>query len=136
MDLTKIFVVVEKVFELCFSDLCYEIILDGKIIVIKINNVNPHYVFNPMDFEPSHKMFCKDDKTILTLSKYDFFYPLYSYIPDYTPYIEIHYYPYPLSIQTIDLNKPFRVHSLKPYYDNMERQIKVPNALYQNIYDI
>ena len=79
MDLTKIFVVVEKVFELCFSELCYEIILDGKIIVIKINNVNPQPVYNPMDFETAYKMFCKDEKTILTLSKQEFFYPLYSY---------------------------------------------------------
>lgn len=134
MDLTKIFVVVEKVFELCFSDLCYEIIFGEEIIVIKINNVNPQPVYNPRDFESAYKMFCKDEKTILTLSKYEFFYPLYAYIPDYTPYIEIHYYAYPLSMHYIDLKKPFQVHSLKPYYDDMESQIKVPNALYSNIY--
>lgn len=133
MDLTKILPLVEKVFDFLFPNLNYEIVLNRNII-IKIKNVNPNPYYNPSNFDAEYKVFEKDDETITRYSKWDFFYPLYSYIPEYTKFINIELYPYPLSLLVVDINSPFQIFDLFEQYVNEEKRIMTPNAINNHIY--
>jgi len=136
MDIKKISPLVEKVFEFLFPNLNYEIVL-GEKIIIKIKNVNPSPIYNPSNFDAEYRMFEKDDETISSYTRFDFFYSLYAYIPDCVKHIIIELHPYPFSSLIFDVNSPCQVFDLFNDYIIEEKKIKTPNSSgYNNIYQL
>lgn len=129
MDIKKIFDLVILSFDLFYGELKYEINLkDNNTILIKIFDVNPSPIYNPMDFEPEFKVF-KKNESIGTISTYDFFYTFYKYFPDYVLHLEFELYPYPLSIMTYNLNSPFKVFNFIEEYRIETSKIQVSNIV-------
>lgn len=81
---------VESFFKSTF-DVWFHVGLKENCISIKIHEVNPHKLYNPMNFDPSYKVRRRDQNIYgyEYLNIHDLFDTFYKYIPDIVPYLEI-----------------------------------------------
>ena len=74
-------------------------------IIIKILEVNPYKVYNPMYFEPNYKVRTRGSD-LDYISSYDIFNNFYNYLPDIVPYLEVELFvAHDIIIGDLELNK-------------------------------
>jgi len=77
-----------SVFFQSMYDAWFYVGVDESSINIKIHEVNPFKMYNPMNFDPSYKARSRDSDYYF-VCKHDMFNNFYNYLPDIVPYLEV-----------------------------------------------
>jgi hypothetical protein len=113
---------VSKFFESTFNNLDFQIFATETTIKIIVRSVNPHAIYNPFNFDPEYKVFNLKDE-IKTIGEAELFNQFYSYIPDIVPYLEFEFFAYPLMLDNVDLENPFKTFNLRQMYYDCEGRV-------------